>query len=144
MYVHMYTHAWLFSIRMYTHIFACASICINLHCISFQYCHSYTPNVTYVHNIILYTRCIHSYIRMYSYIILCLFHCVYLSDVEQLKDLREKVYVHTSHSIFNGSGHRLGGVVCSSRLLPSSPHPSNPSAIQPKPPYITTSELPGL
>ena len=40
----------------------------------------------------------------------------------QLKDMRDKVYLSPSVSVFRGGGHRLGGQRCPSRLLPSPQH----------------------
>ena len=66
----------------------------------------------------------------------------------QLKDMRDKVYLPSSVSIFHGGGHRLGGQSCPSRLLPSPlnvdhyPHCKDHSQML-EMQGRTTSELPG-
>lgn len=66
----------------------------------------------------------------------------------QLKDMRDKVYLPSSVSVFHGGGHRLGGQSCPSRLLPSPlnvdhrPHCKDHSQML-EMQGRTTSELPG-
>ena len=43
-------------------------------------------------------------------------------SVLQLNDMRDKLYLPSSVSVFRGGGHRLGGQRCPSRLLPPASH----------------------
>ena len=47
-------------------------------------------------------------------------------SVLQLNDMRDKMYLPSSVSVFHGGGHRLGGQCCPSRLLPQGPHVHHP------------------
>jgi hypothetical protein len=61
-----------------------------------------------------------------------------------VKDLREKLYIRSSSLAFDGCGHRLGGVVGSSRLLPPSTTERHLKLKKTFQQENTTSELPGV